>query len=167
MTYKRLVVFFVKSFLNSYAFKKCFSISIYTQTCKYGCPRRPILSPFGYGRWYKQQLFGMTSMYWNRQNLLNLKLHKKKHIRGLRKKRWMLFMRLTTTELKRKQTKKKMDLNMLLICKKMDLFCGEKLHVVPGSMCVILLLMQLFLKHKHDCHMCITFYYLKVQICSS
>ena len=84
-----------------------FFISILTQTRKYGCPRRPILSPFGYGRWCKQQLFGMTSMYWNWQNLLNLKLHKKKHIKGLRKKRWMFFMRLTTTELKRKQTKKR------------------------------------------------------------
>ena len=158
MDYKRLVVFFIKSFLNSYAFKKyVFSfISIFTQTRKYGCPRRPILSPFGYGSWCKQQLFGMTSIYWNWQNLLSLKLYKRKHIKGLRKKRWMLFMRLTTTELKRKQ-KKKMDLNMLLICKKMDFFCGEKLHVVPGSMCVILLLTRLFLKRKHDCHMCITF----------
>ena len=78
----------------------------------------------------------------------------------------MFFIRLTTTELKRKQAKKdgpEHATNM----QKDGLFCGEKLHVVPGSMCVILLLTQLFLKRKHDCHMCITFfYYLKVHICS-
>ena len=68
----------------------------------------------------------------------------------------MLFMRLTTTELKRKQAKKD-GLEHATNMQKDGLFCGEKLHVVPGSMCVILLLKQLFLRRKHDCHMCITF----------